>query len=204
MDKKKLHHFLTLLRHVNLYVLLGLSVVSFFVAALALRSNNQQMIRLRNAVFAADEKNGDTEGALQALRGYVYAHMNTDLSAGANAVKPPIQLKYTYERLVAAEKARYQAETARMLSEAESTCIARHPGNVLSQARLDCAKAYAAAHPVVERKIPEDLYKFDFASPKWSPDGAGWSLVAGVLFFVLFVLRLISEWAIRRELHANS
>ena len=158
------------------------------------------MVKLRAAVFVADEKNGDIEGALKKLRTYVYGHMNTNLASGANAVKPPIQLKYEYERLSAFNDAEYKASTTQVLNDAESTCVAQYPGSVFSQRRLDCAKAYAAAHPVTKKTIPEDLYKFDFLSPPWSPDLAGWSIVAAGLFFFLFVIRVLSSWAIKREL----
>ena len=152
----------------------------------------------------SDKKNGDIEAALRTLRTYVYAHMNTDLSSGANAVKPPIQLKYQYERLNATNLAVYQAASAKMLDDAQNICIVQNPGSVFSQARSSCAKAYAAAHPVPQKSIPEDLYKFDFLSPSWSPDLAGWSLVLSGLFLFLFFVRTLSTWAIKRELSSNS
>lgn len=162
------------------------------------------MVKLRAAVFVADQKNGDIEGALQKLRKYVYAHMNTNLSSGANAVKPPIQLKYQYERLNAANTAAYQVASAKMLDDAQNTCIAQNPGSVFSQARSTCAREYAAAHPVPQKSIPEDLYKFDFLSPIWSPDLAGWSIVLSGLFLLLFFVRMLSSWIIVRELRNNS
>jgi hypothetical protein len=202
--KRSLHHLLRFLHRINTYVLLGLCVISLFVAVLALRANNQHMIRLRNAVFMADQQNGDIEGALRTLREYVYAHMNTNLASGDNAVKPPIQLKYQYERLQAAATAEYQTANAKVLSSAEATCVAQYPGSVFSQSRLDCAKAYAAAHSVAQKSISEDLYKFDFASPFWSPDLAGWSLVAAVIFGILFLIRFLSGWAIKQELRNSN
>lgn len=162
------------------------------------------MVTLRAAVFKADEDNSNTEEALRELREYVFAHMNTNLSSGPNAVKPPIQLKYRYERLAAAEKAAYEAAAAKMVATAEATCVAQFPGSVFSQARLNCARNYAAANPVAQKSIPDDLYKFDFVSPKWSPDLAGWSIVLSVLFLVLFVLRFSSELVIRHELKSRS
>ncbi|CAN5464113.1 hypothetical protein BH10PAT3_BH10PAT3_6760 [soil metagenome] len=204
MDKRKLHHLLVLMRNIHYYALIGLCVLFAVIALLALRGNNQRMVVLRSAVFTADEKNGDTETALQNLRKYVFAHMNTGLASGANAVKPPIQLKYRYERLAAAEKAAYDAANAQMLSSAEATCVAQYPGSVFSQPRLECAKAYAASHAISQKTIPDDLYKFDFASPKWSPDLAGWSIVLAVFFLLLFVIRFASEQLIRTELKSRS
>jgi len=181
-------------------LLLGICIFFAVTAVVALRDNNQQMVKLRAAVFTADEKNGDIEGALTALRTFVYAHMNTNLASGSNAVKPPIQLKYEYERLNAFNVAAYKAATTQVLDDAERICVAQYPGTVFSQPRSECAKAYGAAHPVTQKTIPEDLYKFDFLSPTWSPDLAGWSILAAGFFFLLFVVRVLSSWAIKREL----
>jgi hypothetical protein len=71
---------------------------------MALRHNNETMVKLRTAVYEADKNSGDVNTTLNKLRKYVYAHMNTDLSSGGNTIKPPIQLQHTYERLQAAEQ----------------------------------------------------------------------------------------------------
>jgi hypothetical protein len=200
MNKKNLRHILKLLHFVHYFILLGLCIFFSIVAVFALRGNNEHMVKLRAAVFSADKQGSNIEASLSTLRAYVYAHMNTNLSAGQNAVKPPIQLKYEFERRSAIDKADYDQKTAKVLSDAETTCTAQVPGPAISQERLICAKAYAAAHSVTLQTVPEDLYKFDFASPAWSPDLAGWSIVAAVLFLVLFIIRYVSELAIRYEL----
>lgn len=204
MSPRKLHHALTLLHKIHYSFLLGLCIMFAVIAVFALRANNQRMVTLRAAVFTADKENGDIEGALKTLREYVFAHMNTNLSSGFSAVKPPIQLKYHYERLQAAAKADYEAASKTLVNTAEATCVAQFPGNVLSQARLNCARDYAASHPVTLRIIPEDQYKFDFISPRWTPDKAGLSIAASTLFLLLFVIRFASELAIRRELKSRS
>jgi hypothetical protein len=177
-----------------------LCIIFAGIGVLALRANNQQMVKLRAAVFIADEKNSNIEAALKTLREYVFAHMNSNLSSGFSAVKPPIQLKYHYERLQAASKAAYDTSNAAMLNDAEATCIAQYPGTVFSQPRLQCAKAYAAAHPITQASIPDYLYKFDFVSPPWTPDKAGLSLALSSLFLLLFIIRYLSELAIRHQL----
>jgi len=204
MNKRKLHHALTLLHKIHYSVLLGFCIMFAVIAVLALRSNNQEMVKLRSAVFTADKENKDIEGALKTLRIYVFAHMNTNLSSGTNAVKPPIQLKYHYERLQAAAKAEYDAASAAMVNSAEATCIAQYPTNVYSQARLNCAKDYATSHAVILKTIPEDQYKFDFVSPPYTPDLAGLSMAAAAIFLLLFIIRFASELAIRRELKSRS
>ena len=204
MNKRKLHHALTLLHKIHYSVLLGLCILCAVTALFALRANNQNMVKLRAEVFAADKSTGNIEGALKKLREYVFAHMNTNLSSGFSAVKPPIQLKYHYDRLTADAKAEYEAANSSMLNTAEATCVAQYPGSVFSQPRLDCAKAYAAGHTVTLRTIPEDQYKFDFASPPWTPDLAGLSLLGTAVFLLLFIIRYASELAIRHELKSRS
>src|SRR5690349_383020 len=78
---------------------LYLFIASSLLCVLALRHNNVRMTQLRDAVYVADKNNGDVNAVLNNLRKYVYAHMNTDLSSGSHGIKPPIQLKYTYQRL---------------------------------------------------------------------------------------------------------
>lgn len=182
-----------------LLVPLGFGMLSIF----ALRANNQQMIELRAAVFAADEQGGDVEGALRELRAHVHAHMNTNLTSGNNAIRPPIQLKYTYERLVAAEQAQ-QAGNAGLITEAQEYCERTQPHSFFGAGRLDCIRQYLDEHGVQTTEavdIPEDLYKFDFASPTWSPDLAGWSLVLTVLTGLVVLIRLFIEYVIRYELN---
>ena len=48
--------------------------------------------------------------------------MNTNLSSGGNAIKPPIQLKYTYERLLATEQAKTAASNSKIYTEAQAYC----------------------------------------------------------------------------------
>ena len=93
MDKhffKKLHSFL---RRINMYVLFVVFIAATITCVFALRQNNLQALKLRDAVIEADKNNKDIEGALKELRVYIYSHMNTNLSSGPNAIKPPIQLK---------------------------------------------------------------------------------------------------------------
>ena len=173
----------------------GLLIISgclFLVSAVALRANNQNMIKLREAVFVADEKNGDIEGALKNLREYVYAHMNTDLAAGNNAVRPPIQLKYTYDRLVQAELANRGGEEGDLYTKAQDYCERTRPNGLSGRNRLDCVQQYVDQHglgQMPEVSIPEDLYKFDFVSPRWSADLAGLSLVFAFIFLGLFLIK---------------
>ena len=184
-----------------------LFVISMVLTLIALRQNNQEMVRLRAAVYEADKNDGDVEKALAELRGYVHSHMNTDLTGGGNAIRPPIQLKYTYERLVAAEQAKANAGNTQLYTEAQNYCQTQNPSSFSGGPRVPCVEEYITTHgvPASQINIPASLYKFDFVSPLWTPDLAGWSLVLTVLLFIAFVVsfvvdRLLSARIKRQEI----
>lgn len=195
MNKKKLHHYWTKLRVIKPWYFLMLAAVFGVISVFALRANNLHMIELRNQVTQADKNNGDVEGALRELREYVHAHMNTNLSSGDNAIKPPIQLKYRYERLVKAEKERVASANEQIYSKAQAHCERLYPQSFSGGPRVPCIQDYVSSNGVKERQIEEGLYKFDFVSPAWSPDLAGLSLVLAISLAVLFLVwRGIEHW----------
>lgn len=163
-------------------------IVSSLVCISALRSNNQQMINLRTAVYVADKDNKDVNAALNSLRLYVYSHMNTSLSSGGNTIKPPIQLKYTYQRLQTAGQVNADAVKAQVYTDAQNYCQTQNPSSFSGRARVACVQDYVISHvPQQAQAVDPALYQFDFISPAWSPDLAGWTLVASITFFVAFM-----------------
>src|SRR5689334_17699523 len=122
MNKRKLHHAWTRTRWLKPWYFLTLAAISTVICVFALRANNQHMIKLREAVYAADKNGGDVKGALKDLQAYVTSHMNTDLSAGNTSVYPPIQLKYTYDRLVQAQKDQFTQANAQLYTDAQHYC----------------------------------------------------------------------------------
>jgi hypothetical protein len=204
MNKKKLHHYWTKIRAVSYWYFLIAFIVSGLVFVFAYRHNNLEMIRLRDAVFVADEQNGDVEKALQELRKYVHGHMHTQLAVGETAIRPPVQLKYRYERLLAAEKDRVSKANASIYTAAQAECERRFPAGLSGSGRIPCIQEYVASHGTKEQPIPKELYQFDFVSPVWSPDLAGWSLVITILFGFLFVVRFSLELWLRRVLQEHS
>lgn len=173
------------------------------VSVFALRQNNMTALRLRDTVLQVDQENGDVESALRELRTYVYGHMNTNLASNTS-VYPPVQLKYRYERLVQAEKERVEkANNNTVYNDAQVHCEKTQPASFYGAGRLSCIQNYIDSHPVgstTQQPIPDSLYKFDFASPLWSPDLAGWSLLLSVVFGLLFVIRLALELWMRNQL----
>jgi len=205
MDKRRLHHYSTKLRAVPYWGLFIAGVLLLFVSVIALRSNNQQMIELRQAVFTADEQDGDVEKALKDLREHVYSHMNTSLTAGDNAIRPPIQLKYRYERLVIAEKTKQNVNNETIYTDAQNYCEQQISSGFSGSNRLQCIRDYIDRNgtQTTDVSIPDDLYKFDFVSPTWSPDLAGLSLLAAIICFGLFGLLQLSQLLIRHELKSR-
>lgn len=202
MNKRKLHHILVALRPISHWYFVIIFALGASAAAIALRQNNLTAIQLRDKVFQADKENGDTEAALQELRQFTYSHMNTNL-ASDTGIYPPIQLKYTYDRLVAAEQKRVEGDNRDIYNQAQQYCEANFPQGLSGGNRLPCIKQYIDEHGKPDAKpraIPDDLYKFDFVAPTWSPDLAGWSLVVAGLSLVLLVTRLIAQVWIKHQL----
>jgi hypothetical protein len=201
MNKRKLHHTWTRLRLLNPWLFVGLAVTCSIVAALALRANNEHMIRLRDAVYEADKNGTDIQQPLHNLQSYVTSHMNTNLSAGPNAVYPPIQLKYTYDRLITARGDQLAKTNTQLYTDAQHYCEQQNPVDFSGHNRVPCIEQYVTSHSTVKlQSIPDALYKFSFASPRWSPDFAGWSLVAAVLAWLLCIAVLVARLWVKLSL----
>ena len=189
MYKKYLHHLWTRIRPIKTWYLAAAFVSAALICVFALRSNNLMMVKLRNDVYQADKDNGNVEASLQKLRAYVYGHMNTNLASGTDAVYPPIQLKYTYQRLQQAEVAKANAANSQVYTQAQHHCEQLYPDSFSGGPRVPCIETYVAQQGIKAKTVPDSLYKFDFVSPTWSPDLAGWSMAAGGIFLVLAALR---------------
>ncbi len=193
MNKRHLHHFWTRFRRIKPWYFLVVALISAVVCVLALHDNNLHMLKLRSAVFSADQQNGDIEKPLKALQAYVTAHMNTDLSPNNSTVYPPIQLKSTYERLVQAQVEQVAQSNTKLYSDAQTYCEQQNSTDISGRNRVPCIDQYVQSHNrQAAPPIPDALYKFAFVTPIWSPDLAGWSMVvamlSGIIGAVFFVL----------------
>lgn len=202
MDKRDLRHWLKELRRIGKFYLLTGGVVFGLIAVYAIRDNNFKMIKLSEELVSVDQANGDTEKALNNLRQFIYGHMNTNPASSPNAIKPPIQLKYSFDRAVQAEKDRVSAINAGIYTEGQKTCEKQFPGSVSGGPRVPCIQDYVAKNGVSEKHIDDSLYKYDFVSPAWSPDVAGWSLLVSIAFMMLFLVRFGLERWLKSELSA--
>lgn len=202
MNKRHLHHLFVRLRPIRVWYFLVLFVISSVVALFAMRQNNLTALELRDNVLKADETGGDVEGELKKLREYTYSHMNARLSSDSG-IYPPIQLKYRYERLLAAEKQRAASANDNLYNEAQASCEARFPQGLSGGNRIPCIQQYVDTHGKAESReqpIPDALYKFDFVAPVWSPDLAGWSLIVAGVSLVLLITRLLATLWFKHQL----
>lgn len=199
MSKRKLHHAYRKIRGLSYWYFLAGFILFGSIFVYQYRQNNIRMIELRDAVFRADETNTDLEKSLRELRSFVYGHMNTNLTSSSTAIKPPIQLKYEYERLVAAERSRVEQATAKLRADATAICEQRFPTTANVTGREPCIQGILEEQGAVAQPIPKELYQFDFLSPRWSPDLAGWSLVLTIFFGLLFITRYSLELWLRKQ-----
>lgn len=199
MLKRQAHYYRKLLQPISGWYFLIAAVVFLSLAAFALRQNNLRMLELRQEVFQADEAGDDVETPLRELREFVHGHMNTNLVSSETAIRPPIQLKYSYERTVAQKQQQFREENEAVYERAEEICEARFPAGQLASGRVQCIESYVTENATAPPHVPKELYQFDFASPRWSPDLAGWSLLLGGLSMGLFMIRFGVEYWLKRQ-----
>jgi len=197
MNKRYLHHMWRIYRRAKPRYFIAAVVVFGLVGLVSLRHNNERMVQLRDTVYAADKNNDDVEAALRQLRMYIYGHMNTSLASGPNAVHPPIQLKYTYERLQQTQQNALGQGNSSLYNQAQVYC--EQQTQVGSEV-IACIQQYAIDHGVQLAPIPDSLYKFDFTSAKWSFDLAGWSLLLTGLSFLGFLVAASYHWWAKKYL----
>jgi hypothetical protein len=203
MNKRRLHHLWTKVRRIKPWYFLVLALVSAVICVFALRANNQHMVVLRNNVYQADKDGTDVKAPLQELQAYVTTHMNTDLNTGKSTVYPPIQLQHTYERLVQARAEQLKQQTSGdIYGQAQAHCEAQNSTDFSGRNRVPCIEQYVQSHtPQGTGALPavsDALYKFSFATPRWSPDLAGWSMAAAIFFGLLFIITLVAGRLLRR------
>lgn len=200
MDKRYWYQVWKKVRPIRPWYFLLAACVTGSVGVMALRANNLHMADLRAAVYAADQNSGDVQSALQSLQVYVTSHMNTDLSTGPNAPYPPIQLQYTYDRAVRKAGEQATAANAQIYTDAQHYCEQQDPVDFSGRNRVPCVQQYIANHSVALSSIPDSLYKFDFVSPIWSSDLAGWSLA----LTSVMLLAGVGLWIIQRVVRRRS
>ena len=175
VDKRKLHHYWRIAEHVKTWHLLILLVVFFVASVWAVRNNSQNLEPYILRVVAADKADEGIDEALRDLGNYITHHMNTTLNE-------PIQLAYSYNRAAQEEidKAKVTSNGG-IYKKAQAVC---EDPNVLLSVRAACIQDYVLKN-AKPGQTPEKiefpdkaLFTYSFTSPAWSPDLAGWLLVA--------------------------
>lgn len=197
-DTRNLRQAVKRIEKIKTWQLVVVLLMLGFVAATFLRLNNIGMVERREAVMVADQE-GDKiqlERRLYDLQRYVASHMNSDPGR--------IALDKTYQR----DNDRLKEEFARQSS-------ANPNGNVYAKVIAVCdpigrAQGWRWPDPRYTNCINDELGKYPsasqlaaqftplptapyyhtFVSPLWTPDFAGWSLIACGAVLLMIVGRL--------------
>ena len=173
-----------------------LTIASVGLFLFGMVNNSNGAVERFDRLTAVDEAGGDVEQALTELRDYIYSHMNTELG-GPNGIYPPIQLSGTYQRLIAEEEARVERTNEKVRNDADRICAERHPAGQIQQ-RAACNADYIEDNSVSERVIDDAFYKFNYVAPRWSPDLAGFSMIAIAVFGFAFTYNILLHFRTKR------
>lgn len=163
------------------------------------------MVERRAAVLSSDDA-GDSEttiNRLYDLQRYVSAHMNTNMGSG-------VYLETSYKRDTQAaydNAAKDSNPNGNIYKKAQDVCAPQFTR--YSYAYLQCTTGELAKYPAASDlldsvKLPRaDSYRHVFASPLWSPDFAGWSVLVCLVLAIMVIVRLIALVALRVVLHRH-
>lgn len=204
-DKSAIRRQMYRLKRIKTWQLIVIFVLMLVLSATFLRLNNIGMIERRDAVIAAD-KTGDSfsiQNRIYDLQEYSSSRMN----ASTGPVYLTEQYKRDTEALV--EQRRSEANSGETIfSIADDICKQRFAG--YSQAYVQCVANEIAAMPdsvttTEDITLPSpSLYRYNFASPDWSPDFAGFSVLVTTVIGLIIVIRMIIFGALRMLLKRQS
>jgi len=165
-----------------------------------LRQNNLRMIELRDNLVAVDEADGDIDTALRDLGDHITNHMNTNLNR-------PVELIHSYNRAVEVARADAEASTdSKIYKKAQQVC---ETPSIPLTARAQCIQDYIEdnARPgdnPEPLKLPtKDFFTYDFATPAWSFDMAGLSILFASLLAIVLLARIFAGMIIKRILKSH-
>jgi len=192
-EKRRIRKTIWRLNRVKTWQLLVLLVLAAFISATFLRLNNIGMLQRRAAVLAADQTGGQEamQSRLYDLQRFSAEHMN----ANTGEFYLEGQYKRDVERIIQAASNDSNPQ-GNIHAKADAVC--RPQFTVWSQAYVQCftdelAKYPPSSDPAQNVSLPStSLYRHNFASPLWSPDFAGWSVVVCIVLIIMIIVRLIS------------
>ncbi len=187
-NKKRFKRSLGQLQRIKTWQLVIILILAGFVSATFLRLNNIGMVQRREAVYTAD-KTGDnktTQNRLYDLQRYVSSHMNTDMGSGVS-----LTATYNRDKQALLEKAS-NGSNGNIYVKAQQVCAPRYSN--WSPAYVQCTVNELAKYPAGADlnklvDLPRGPYQYNFASPLWSPDFAGWSVLACVVILIMIIAR---------------
>lgn len=163
--------------------LFGLAIVFGVISIVALRYNAQHIYDLKTQIIQKDNAGEPVTEDLQSLRRFIFAHMNTTTK---------LELSGSYQRALDSA----QAPGGGVYAEAQAACDKQ---GVSSVAQAQCVQSYLATRvqPGSESIVDKTPYIYSFASPGWSPDAAGFSLLLAIGCalgsLLLYVIRLFKS-----------
>lgn len=185
------------LRRIKTWQLVVLLVLMMFIAATFLRLNNIGMVERRESVLNADEGTDSTitQTRLYDLQRYVSSHMNADMGT----IYLANQYKRDTQKIIDAASSTASYEDAKPFKEAQEVCAPRYANlGGYSQAYQQCVWDQLESHGESANLSSDlqppktDQYRFSFVSPLWSPDFAGFTVVACFLIALLIVARIVA------------
>lgn len=203
MNKKSLSISLARLNRIRTWQLVVMLIIGLMVSAAFLRINSLEMDDRRAAVYEADAK-GDPEEIKRAiieLQQYVSSHMNTSLGTGFY-----LEQSYNRDRESAINTvATTENPNAAVYQQASIDCRNRFQGGVESFRNdyVTCvAERVRALSPSQDPEsglnLPKaEQYHYNFASPLWSPDLAGFAVLFCVIVTSVIVLRIVAAIILR-------
>lgn len=197
MDKRTLHHYWRYAKLVKPWHLFLLILLFAYLSLQAYRQNSQDVIPLVSAVLEADKQGVGVDEALRELGNYMTNHMNSQISS-------PIRLENTFYRdYEAALRDSQPTANSEIYKQAQAVC--EDPNKILSDRAL-CIQEYVLnnappGQEITDANLPSpDQYTYEFITPTWSPDRAGWLMVITLLVTTIFLSRIFAGWLVLKTL----
>jgi hypothetical protein len=198
-DKGQIRRSIKQLQRIKTWQLIVLLILASFLAATFLRLNNIGMVERRDAVLAADKvgNNEITITRLYDLQRYVSAHMNTDMGKG-------VYLVASYKRAVQVAYTKASSDSnpnGNIYKKAQDVCAPQFTR--WSEAYVQCTTSELAKYPAASNLVDAvnlphaSDYLHVYVSPLWSPDFAGWSVLACIALILMIIARIIGLIVLR-------
>lgn len=219
MGGKKSNHVRRLLRSfgaVQNWQLLLILIPLLFITATLLRLDHLRMAELRDAVISADNLGDDAllQEKLQALQEFTFKHVVVNIverngTQNLTFGTGPFYLEGQYLR--AANEAIAEAESqlandsnpnGNIYAAVSAICRPLALANGWawnSPGYLNCWTSELDKYPAAEElnsqltaNVPStELFRYDYASPIWTPSWAGWAILACIIILAIIIIRLV-------------